>query len=232
MRLPVKGFDTCAAPSLHAMRAWRHHFKAAAIYLGGPEAACGWGNLSAAWVRATIRMGWALIPAYVGPQPPCTSFAVRIRPGHAEAQGRAAAREAIRLARALHLHRGAPIYDDMEAYHSHHGRCSRPVLAFLDGWTRALHAHGYLSGVYSSASAAARDLGRASTVYGHRLAKPNSMWFGLWDGRRNVQGMPYLLNSWWAGRHRIKQYRGAHWRRIHGVRLNIDSDLVNGAVYR
>jgi hypothetical protein len=228
----VKGFDTCAAPSLHAMWAWRHSFRAVAIYIGGPEAACGWGNLSAAWVRAAVRMGWALLPTYVGPQAPCTRFGVRIRPGYAEAEGRAAARAAMGLARQLGLHRHAPIYDDMEAYNGRRARCRHPVLAFLDGWTRALRSHGYTSGVYSSASAAASDLGRTATVYGHRLAKPNTLWFGLWDGRRNVRGTPYLRNAWWAGHRRIKQYKGARWRRIRGVRLNIDRDQVNGATYR
>jgi hypothetical protein len=229
---PVLGFDTCATPSLHALRAWRHAFRAVAIYLGGPEAACGWGNLSAAWVRAAVRMGWALIPTYVGPQAPCSEFSVRVRPGHAEAEGRAAASEAIGLARDLGLHKHAPIYDDMEAYDGRRARCRHPVLAFLDGWTRELHRNGYVSGVYSSASAAAEDLGRASTVYGHRIDKPNSMWFGLWDGRRNLIGLPYLRTSWWAGRHRIKQYRGSHRRKIHGVKMHIDTDLVDGAVYR
>ena len=231
LRMPVKGMDTCTAPSLRAMRAWHHAFKAAAIYLGGPEAACGWGNLSAAWIRASVRMGWAMIPAYVGPQAPCTSFRVRIRAGRAEWQGRASARNAIRLAQLLGMHRGAVLYDDMEAYRPHHGRCSRPVVAFLDGWTRELHARGYRSGVYSSASAAARDLGRYRHVYGHPVARPNSLWFALWDGRRNLRGTPYVRKTWWHA-HRIKQYNGARHRRIGGIRLSFDSDLVDGAVYR
>lgn len=231
LKMPVKGMDTCAAPSLRAMRSWHRVFKAAAIYLGGPEAACGWGNLSAAWIRASVRMGWAMIPAYVGPQAPCTSFRVRIRTRHAEWQGRASARNAIRLARLLGMHRGAVLYDDMEAYRPHHGRCSRPVVAFLDGWTRELHARGYRSGVYSSASAAARDLGRYRRVYGHPVARPNSLWFALWDGRRNLRGTPYVRSNWWHA-HRIKQYKGARHRRIGGIRLSFDSDLVDGAVYR
>jgi hypothetical protein len=231
LKMPVKGMDTCNAPSLRAMRSWHHAFKAAAIYLGGPEAACGWGNLSAAWIRASVRMGWAMIPAYVGPQAPCTAFRVRIRAGRAESQGRASARNAIRLAQLLGMHRGAVLYDDMEAYRSHHGRCSRPVIAFLDGWTRELHARGYRAGVYSSAAAAARDLGRYRYVYGHPVARPNSLWFALWDGRRNLRGVPYVRNDWWHA-HRIKQYKGARHRRIGGIRLSFDSDLVDGAVYR
>jgi hypothetical protein len=231
LKMPVKGMDTCTAPSLRAMRAWHHAFKAAAIYLGGPEAACGWGNLSAAWIRASVRMGWAMIPAYVGPQAPCTGFRVRIRAGRAESQGRASARNAIRLAQVLGMHRGAVLYDDMEGYRRNHGRCSRPVVAFLDGWTRELHARGYRSGVYSSAAAAARDLGRYRHVYGHPVARPNSLWFALWDGRRNLRGTPYVRNNWWRA-HRIKQYKGARHRRIGGIRLSFDSDVVDGAVYR
>jgi hypothetical protein len=108
----------------------------------------------------------------------------------------------------------------------------RPVLAFLDGWTRQLHRSGYRAGVYSSAGAAAEDLGKWSRVYGHRIAKPDSVWFGLWDGRANLDGTPYPLGSWWDGHDRIKQYLGGLRRRIHGIRLDSDSDWVYGAVYR
>lgn len=227
----MRGFDACTAPSLRAMEAWRPEFRVAAIYLGGPAAACGWGNLSRSWVRSVRQMGWLLLPTYVGPQAPCTKFQARIKRGHAGAQGRVAADEAISLARLLGLYRGAPVYDDMEFYRPSRPGCRRQVLAFLDGWTRELHARHYRAGVYSSASAAISDLGRATSVYGHRIAKPNSVWFGLWDNQRNLIGTPYVRNAWWAGDHRSKQYRGAHWRRIGGFRLNIDSDLVDGAVY-
>ena len=228
----MRGFDTCATPSLPTMRKWHQVFSAIAIYIGGPEAGCGGGNLSAAWVRSATAMGWALIPTYVGRQAPCTGFAVRIRKGHARAQGLAAARDAIALANSLGIGRHAPIYDDMEFYNPRPGVCRRQVLSFLNGWTRGLHRRGYRSGVYSSASAAAADLGRASRIYHRRLAEPNSMWFALWDERANLQGAPYLRASWWSGGHRLKQYRGPHRRRIGGVAMNIDSDLVDGPVYR
>ena len=149
-----------------------------------------------------------------------------------EPWARVEGREGHRLGRRLlGMHRGAVLYDDMEAYRPHHGRCSRPVVAFLDGWTRELHARGYRSGVYSSAAAAARDLGRYRHVYGHPVARPNSLWFALWDGRRNLRGTPYVRRTWWHA-HRIKQYKGARHRRIGGIRLSFDSDLVDGAVYR
>jgi hypothetical protein len=231
-RHPIRGFDTCTVPSLRTMRVWHRVFQAMALYIGGPEAGCGFASLTAGWVRSVTATGWALMPTYVGLQAPCGPFPARINKGHAEAQGRAEARSAIALAASLGIGRGAPIYDDMEAYNPRRGICRRAVLSFLNGWTRALHRHGYRSGVYSSAGSGAEDLGLTSTIYGHRLVKPDSLWFALWDGRANLNGLPYLLPSWWPGRHRLKQYLGGHRRRIGGIALNIDSDMVHGAVYR
>ena len=214
-----------------AMRAWRRSFSAMAVYIGGVEAGCASPNLTAGWVRAVTGMGWSLMPTYVGPQASCSSFSVRIRPARAAAQGQAAALDAIQQAAALGMGRGTPVYYDMEAYHGHR-RCKDATLVFLDAWTRTLRAHGYTSGVYSSASSGAENLGWARTVNGHRIAKPDSMWFGLWDNERNVRGLPYLLQSWWAGPRRIKQYEGPHKRTVGRFTLDIDSDWVFGAVYR
>jgi hypothetical protein len=202
-----------------------------AVYIGGVEAGCASPNLTADWVRAVTRLGWALMPTYVGRQASCSSFSVRIRPAHAEAQGQAAALDAIHQAATLGMGRGTPVYYDMEAYHGHR-RCKDATLAFLDAWTRTLHAHGYSSGVYSSASSGAENLGWAHRVNGHAIAKPDSMWFGLWDNEQNVRGRPYLLRSWWQGPRRIKQYEGPHRRSLGGYPLDIDSDWVYGAVYR
>jgi hypothetical protein len=225
------GFDSCTTPSLAAMRAWHRAFSAMAVYIGGVEAGCASPNLTAGWVRAVTSLGWALMPTYVGPQASCSSFSVRIRPARAQAQGHAAALDAIHLAATLGMGRGTPVYYDMEAYHGHR-RCKDATLAFLDAWTRTLHANGYSSGVYSSASSGAENLGWAHRVDGHAIAKPDSMWFGLWDDEQNVRGLPYLLKSWWQGPRRIKQYMGPHRRTLGGYTLDIDSDWVYGAVYR
>jgi hypothetical protein len=230
-RQALRGFDSCTTPSVAAMRAWRRTFSAMAVYIGGVEAGCASPNLSADWVRAVTGLGWSLIPTYVGRQASCSRFSVRIRPARAGAQGQAAALDAIHQAAALGMGRGTPVYYDMEAYQGHR-RCRNATMAFLDAWTRTLHAHGYSSGVYTSASSGAEDLGAARTVNGHKVAKPDSMWFGLWDNRRNVRGLPYLLQNWWAGPRRIKQYEGPHKRTVGGFTLDIDSDWVFGAVYR
>jgi hypothetical protein len=231
LRAARHGFDSCTTPSLAAMRAWHRAFSAMAVYIGGVEAGCASPNLTAGWVRAVTGLGWALMATYVGPQASCSSFSVRIRPSRAQAQGHAAALDAIHQAADLGMGHGTPVYYDMEAYHGHR-RCKDATLAFLDAWTRTLHAHGYSSGVYSSASSGAENLGWAHRVDGHAIAKPDSMWFGLWDDEQNVRGLPYLLKSWWRGPRRIKQYMGPHRRTVGGYTLDIDSDWVYGAVYR
>ena len=228
-----KGFDTCTAPSLAVMRAWSHAFSYAGIYIGGAEAGCAYGNLSAAWIRSVTALGWGLIPTYVGRQAPCNKqFTVRIDPARSAAQGRAAAVDAVKNAAALGMGRGSPIYYDMESFDTSKASCQSTVLSFLDAWTRQIHASQYISGVYSSAATGAEALGLASSVNGHPLAKPDSIWFAFWDGNSNVIGTPYLSPSWWAGYHRIKQYLGPHNRTVNGFTLNIDSDLIRGAVYR
>ena len=140
------------------------------VYIGGVEAGCASPNLTADWVRAVTRLGWALMPTYVGRQASCSAYSVRIRPARAEAQGRAAALDAIHQAAVLGMGRGTPVYYDMEAYHGHR-RCKDATLSFLDAWTRTLHAHGYSSGVYSSASSGAENLGWAHQVGGHAIAR-------------------------------------------------------------
>ncbi len=230
-RRPLAGFDTCTAPSIPAMRAWRPYYEAIGIYIGGVNRACDTGNLSARWVRRVKGMGWSLIPAYVGRQPPCDPFSVKIKPRWAASEGAAAANDAVILARGLRLHRHAPIYFDMEAYNSASRKCRTAVLTFLDAWTRRLRARGYVPGVYASAASGARNLGGTARIAGHRLARPQSIWFALWDGHVNLRGQPYLRPSWWPRGRRIKQFRSNRWQKHGGFRLDIDRDEVFGAVY-
>jgi len=58
----LAGFDTCGAPSLPTMKAWRAKYAVAAIYIGGQEMGCGYGNLSKSWVQSAEAMGWSLMP--------------------------------------------------------------------------------------------------------------------------------------------------------------------------
>jgi hypothetical protein len=228
----LAGFDTCTAPSLATMKAWRAKYSATAIYIGGQEMACDYGNLSASWIQATEAMGWSLMPTFVGLQAPCDSFSQEINPSQAASEGTAAANQAVADATMFHLGQGTPIYYDMEGYDHTKASCRNAVLSFLDAWTRQLNASGYVSGVYSSADSAAIDLQTNTTLSGRALAEPQAMWFALWDNATNLTGSPYLNATVWSASQRSKQYAGAHTVTVGGIALDIDSDLVNSAVAR
>ncbi len=230
--VPVAGFDTCTAPSLSAMKAWRAKFSVANIYIGGQEMACDYGNLSASWIKAVEAMGWSLMPTFVGLQAPCNSFSAEIDPSQAAAEGSAAASQAISDAKLFGLGPGSPVYFDMEGYDHTNASCVTAVLTFLDSWTRQLDAGGYISGVYSSADSAAIDLQSNTMVAGHALAEPQDMWFALWDNVQNLTGSPYLTGAVWPDTQRSKQYQGAHVVSVGGYSIDIDSDLVDSAVVR
>jgi Rv2525c-like, glycoside hydrolase-like domain len=214
------------------MRAWRAKFSVAGVYIGGEEMACGYGNLSAAWVRAVKALGWSLMPTYVGPQAPCDTFSGKINLKRAAAQGRLNAQWAIRDAAMFGMGKGSPIYYDMEAYDNTKSRCVNAVLEFLDGWTRQINEEGYISGVYSSAGSAVTDLANNTKVAGHPLAEPQALWFALWDNASDLNGTPYLPGGRLPLVRRSKQFAGSHWVKIGHFGLDIDSDFVNSAVVR
>ena len=225
------GFDTCGAPALKTMQAWRAKYAVAAIYIGGQEMGCGYGNLSKNWVQSAENMGWSLMPVFVGLQAPCNSFSKEINPRQAAAQGQQAATQAVSDAASFGLGPGSPIYFDMEAYNEKKASCVTAVLTFLDAWDRQIQASGYVSGVYSSAGSGVINLQNTSTVAGHALARPQAIWFALWDNVVNLTGSPYMTpNGVWAQTARSKQYAGPRVVKIGGISLNVDSDLVNGPV--
>jgi hypothetical protein len=227
-KTPLSGFDACTAPSQAAMKAFKAKYSAIGIYIGGQNMACDYGNLSASWVKAVHAMGWSLMPIYVGLQAPCNSFA-DISSKSAATQGTQAADTAVGDAASFGLGKGSPIYDDMESYNNSNASCKSTVLQFLDAWTKEIHARGYVSGVYSSASTGVTDLAAATTVSGHTINEPDALWFALWDKKNNLTGTPYLAAAKWAG-DRVKQYSGNQTVKIGSYTLNIDADWVGGAV--
>ena len=228
----LTGFDTCTAPSLQAMKAWRPNYAVIAIYIGGPEMGCGYGNLSKGWVQSTEGMGWSLMPIYVGPQATCNSFSDEIVPSQAAAEGTQSANQAVADAASFGLGKGSPIYYDMEGYDGADSSCVTAVLTFLDAWDRQLQASGYVSGVYSSAASGVTNLQTTATIAGHPLAEPQAIWIALWDNVLDVTGSPYVTSAVWPTSARSKQYSGSHVVSIGGYSLDIDSDLVDGPVAR
>jgi hypothetical protein len=225
---PLPGFDTCTAPSLNAMKAWKSKYSAIGVYIGGQNMACDYGNLSASWVKSVHALGWSLMPIYVGLQAPCNSFA-SINAKSAATEGTQAADTAVGDAASFGLGKGSPIYDDMESYNNSKSSCKTAVLQFLDAWTKEIHAKGYVSGVYSSASTGITDLAAATTVSGHAMNQPDALWFALWDKKNNLTGTPYLASTKWAA-DRVKQYSGNQNVKVGSYTLNIDADWVGGAV--
>jgi len=221
------GFDACSAPSSKAMSAWASSpYRAIGVYIGGTNRACAQPNLTASWVSAQVAAGWHLIPTYVGLQAPtssCSSCA-KLTGAQASAQGTAAAVDAVNQAAAVAMGPGSPIYFDMESY-SRTAGATAATLAFLEAWTKKLHALGYVSGVYSSGASGVADL---VAEIGSDYAEPDDLWIADWNGQANSSSS-YVPASAWAGHQRIHQYQGGHNETYGGQTINIDNDYVDGA---
>jgi hypothetical protein len=222
----TSGFDTCTAPSMQAMTAWHKKYGVAGIYIGGSNMACDYGNLNPSWVQAVTKMGWGLLPVYVGPQAPCYGAGDMINAKQAASQGQSAAGDAVTQAAALGLPSDSPIYYDMEGFDETNAGCMTAVLKFLDAWTKTLNGRGYTSGVYSSVDSGVQDLQSAAAK--HSIAEPQAIWFALWDGHRSLGSSSTFGDAPWPVQSRTKQYAGPHSQTIGGITLNIDSDLWGG----
>ena len=221
-----RGFDACTAPPMAVMKAWRRAYSVVGIYIGGVNAACDRGNLSARWIAAAAKIGWSMLPTYVGPQAPCYRYGTRISSGKAAQEGTAAANNAILDARRYGLRPKSPIYYDMEAY-AGNSACTSAVLKFLSAWTRELNVKGYVSGVYSSADSGIVAM-QSSLARKLRFRRPQAVWYALWNGRGTLSASRLS----WPQDRRAKQYLGPHNSKIGGYTLNIDSDVVGGPVAR
>jgi hypothetical protein len=211
------------------MRTWRSAFAAMGVYIGGVNAACAHGNLSAGWVKSVASMGWGLLPTYVGPQAPCwgAGSGVLISPGSAAAQGSAAAADAIGDARSLNLPAGSPIYYDMEAYNGGTS-CTNAVLRFLGAWDRQVQAAGYVTGVYSSQDSGIVDMQSGAVGKLPGFTPPEAIWIALWDKVASLNDGALT----WPPPARSKQYAGNINATVGGITLNIDRDFVGGPLAR
>src|SRR6476661_461573 len=84
-------FDTCEAPSLDAMRAWRTSspYGSVAVYFGGEMRGCSNSALdSPGWVTSVLQDGWGIIPVYVGPQAPCPDYSSTMDVTYTDLPGR------------------------------------------------------------------------------------------------------------------------------------------------
>ena len=226
------GFDACEAPSPTTMDAWlASPYRAVAVYVGGAARACAaQANLTADWVARQVAQGWHLLPLYVGLQAPATCADAFfggnvIDPAQAAAQGGAAADDAANAASALGIGQGSVITYDLETY-TRQPACSTPVLQFLSAWTTQLHARGYRSSVYSSASSAIADL--VDTYNVGAYTRPDQIFLARWDGAATTWDA-VVPSEFWSDHQRVKQYQGAHDESYGGVRINLDNDYLDVA---
>ncbi|MFI6640322.1 glycoside hydrolase domain-containing protein [Streptomyces sp. NPDC050504] len=228
-------FDTCETPPLATMRAWRaSKYRAVGVYYAGRGRGCPvQRHLDRRWVKAVHRMGWRIIPVYVGSQSPCVyarhKRGARVGP-RPWSQGEREARHAVREARALGLGRGSALYLDIEAYEHRNARCATETLRYVRGWNRELRALGFEPGYYSSAESGVRHMERARKA---RIADlPTVMWFARWHIGPSVHREPALHPTAWQPRRRIHQYAGNVAERHGGRRLVIDRNRVDAIVAR
>ncbi|WP_084470114.1 glycoside hydrolase domain-containing protein [Jiangella gansuensis] len=226
-----RGFDTCTAPSLAALRAWlASPFRTVNIYFGGVNRGCAQPNLTAAWVRDATSMGWRLLPTYFGRQPFCMvgNKPHRYTAADAGSFGTSDGQDAVARARALGLLPGSALYADVEHYDRSNTSCVLAVRRYVSAWTLAVHAAGYLAGVYVHQDSGLVDL--AATYNSASYARPDAVWMARWDGNPALTGWPTASNSAWAGHQRAKQYLGDHNETWGGVTINIDSDSLDAPV--
>jgi hypothetical protein len=221
-----EAFDECGLPSIADLKAWSASpYKALNLYIGGVNEGCPQ-HMTASWVRSATSLGWALIPTYVGlqaPNPECPCYS--IIPSKATAEGEAAAAQAVGELKKMGVPAGNVVYDDMEGYTT--GPPNTPaVMNFLSGWTRKLHAEGYVSGVYAGAATGISDL---VSRYGTGYAEPDDIWIADWNGQRTVSD-PHVPAADWSNHQRLHQYSGGVDKTYGGVTINIDGDFCDGAV--
>lgn len=231
-RVQGRFFDTCTAPSLSALAAWRgtSPYVGVNIYFGGRNRGCAQPNLTAAWVRSSSAAGWSLVPTYFGDQPFCVfgSKPNRYTASGAAARGSADGTDAVARARALGLLPGSALYADVEHYDRSNTSCVAAVRTYVSEWTRALHRNGYLAGVYVHQDSGLRDL--AASYFSSALARPDAVWMARWDNVATVASWPTAANPLWSEWQRAKQYAGDHAETWGGVSLTIDSDIIKGPV--
>jgi photosystem II stability/assembly factor-like uncharacterized protein len=232
-----RGFDKCSTGTTAQMQTWWEQgpYADANIYFGGAARACSQPFLDVRWVTTIFAQGWRLIPTWVGPQAPCTSFIRRFSgdPLEARADGWAEADAAAAAAAALGLGATTPLYYDVEYYDEVDASCSDAVREFINAWTERLREHGYLAGAYGNARNVQNDW-----IPGVIAHPPDAVWLTPWvcgrtsscDWTPTVFGVPGLDDAYWSDLQRIRQYWGPHTETYGGVTFEIDGDYANGPV--
>jgi len=227
-----QAFDTCTAPALATMNAWRQTspYGAAAVYIGGKNRGCAQPQLTSGWVRSVSSAGWRLIPLYVGAQPPCQtgSSPEKITVDNAATLGASDGADAVAKASALGMRAGSALYLDMEAYDSGNTACAQTVLTYVQAWDRAVHAAGYWAGFYGFAGSSAAGMARAAGQSAADL--PDALWYAKYDGAADTTTSFPFAAGLWTGHRRGHQYQVNQKETYGGATLTVDRNAWDGPV--
>ncbi|MEU5214714.1 DUF1906 domain-containing protein [Streptomyces sp. NPDC020807] len=235
-RFSGKAFDTCEAPSLAVMKAWRASspYRAVGVYFGGRGRGCPeQKELTPAWVSSVDALGWRLLPLFVGSQAPCVHAAAKRRYAIGSepwAQGTREAGDAVRAARALRIGAASPLYLDIEAFTLADTRCAATTLSFVRAWNREVRRLGYVPGYYSSAETGIRHIEAARKAGTEDL--PSVLWFARWRGSPALYAETVLHPDAWMPHARIHQYAGNVSESYGGRRMSVDRNAVDAPVAR
>ncbi|MDN0200879.1 glycoside hydrolase domain-containing protein [Streptomyces sp. S.PNR 29] len=224
-----RAFDTCAAPSLSAMKAWHTGFYgAAAVYVGGKNRGCAQPNLTASWVKSVSSIGWKLIPLYVGAQPPCQtgSSPEKLTATTAASLGAHDAADAVAKASALGMKAGSPIYLDMEPYDIADKACNDAVLTYVRAFTKGLRAKTYRAGLYGFSSSSAKAVATAT----NRTDLPGNLWYALWDKQNTTTADWPWSKTLYTGHSRGHQYMVNSKETRGGYTITVDRDAWDAPV--
>ena len=228
------GFDKCEILTTPQMQDWYTNspYRAVGAYIGGISRACTNVGFTPSWAASTLAQGWGIIAIWVGPQAPNSTFAHKLTgvPATDQATGTTEADSAVVAAAALGFGAGSVIYYDMEAY-TRTMASEASTQAFLEGWTKELHAQGYLSAVYSSHPEI------QDWEQGKIADAPDDIWFayffstGVACGTKcqNTESSD-IPDTYWPTHQRLRQTSSSFTSTYGTTAAAIDEDWTDGAV--
>jgi hypothetical protein len=224
-----RAFDTCTAPSLSAMKAWKGGlYGAAAVYVGGKNRGCSQPNLTASWVKSVSADGWKLIPIYVGAQPSCQTGTnpEKMTASNAASLGTSDASDAVAKASALGMKAGSAIYLDMEPYDTTNKACNDAVLTYVRAFDKQLHAKTYRAGFYGFTSSSAKAIATAT----NKTDLPGNLWYALWDKQNTTTTDWPWASSQFTNHSRAHQYMVNSKETRNGYTITVDRDAWDAPV--
>ncbi len=228
------GFDKCEILTTSQMQDWYTNspYRAVGAYIGGISRACTNLGFTQSWAATVLAQGWGIIGIWVGPQAPNSTFAHKLTgvPATDQATGVTEADSAVSAAAALGFGPGSILYYDMEAY-TRTAASEASTQAFLEGWTKELHAQGYLSAVYSSHPEI------QDWEAGKLADPPDDIWFayffstGVACGTKcqNTESSD-IPDTYWPTHQRLRQTSSSFTSTYGTTSAAIDEDWTDGAV--